>query len=315
LGFNWTKQQVRWSVHEAGGKGNYDLGEIDRLVDSANAHGIKVLLSVVCAPTWAAAPGSRGDCHAPGNPQDFADFLGALAARYKGRVHAYEVWNEQNMGYEWGYLPLSASRYIEFLRPAYAAIKAQDPNAIVVSGAPTPTGVNDGSIAINDVIYLEQMYQAGMKNYCDAVGVHPSGFANPPDAKVGYADPPPSHYNHPSFFFRETMENYRNVMVRYGDGNKKLWPTEFGWATIENLTPSPAGGYEYAAYNSEADQAKYLVRAFEIARGWGWVGPMFVWNLNFAPVSGPADEKAAFGIVRADWSHRPAFAALANMPK
>ena len=26
------------------------------------------------------------------------------------------------------------------------------------------------------------------------------------------------------------MEGYRNIMVRYGDANKRIWPTEFGWA-------------------------------------------------------------------------------------
>jgi len=42
---------------------------------------------------------------------------------------------------------------------------------------------------------------------------------------------------------------------------------------------------------------------------------MFVWNLNFAPVSGPANEKAGFGILRADWSPRPAYTALQSMAK
>ena len=81
------------------------------------------------------------------------------------------------------------------------------------------------------------------------------------------------------------------------------------------LGAGPAGGYEYAAQNSEGEQAQYLVDAFNLAKRWGWVGPMFVWNLNFAPVAGPADEKSAFGLVRADWSPRPAYEALRNMAK
>jgi hypothetical protein len=77
----------------------------------------------------------------------------------------------------------------------------------------------------------------------------------------------------------------------------------------------PAGGYEYAAQNSEGEQAQFLVDAFGLARSWGWAGPMFVWNLNFAPVAGNGDEKAAFGLVRGDWSPRPAFEALRAMKK
>ena len=317
IGFNWAKQQIEWKAVEGSGKGQQDWGETDRLVNSANANGINVLLSVVKAPAWARPGGADLSVEGPpANPQDFADFLGAMAARYKGRVQAYEVWNEQNLHYEWGNQPINAGEYVTLLKLAYQAIKAQDPNAIVISGAMTPTGVNNGTTAIDDVIYLEQMYQAGMKNYCDAVGAHPSGYNNPPDANFGYNDPAePAFKNHPSFFFRDTMERYRNVMVVYGDAGKKIWPTEFGWASVENLAPAPAPGYEYAANITEAEQAQYVVRAYEMSRNWGWVGAMFLWNLNFAPVSGPQDEKAAFGIVRGDWSQRPVFAGLANMPK
>ena len=48
---------------------------------------------------------------------------------------------------------------------------------------------------------------------------------------------------------------------------------------------------------------------------YGFVGVMFLWNLNFGPVAGAHDEKAAFGIVRSDWGPRQAYAALANMAK
>jgi len=235
-------------------------------------------------------------------------------------VHAYEIWNEQNLYYEWGGLgnKLNAARYVELLKVAYQAIKAVDPGAVVISGALTPTGYNDGNIAIDDRIYLEQMYQAGMKNYCDAVGAHPSGYSNPPDADWQTYSDPTAGFNatgHPSWFFRGTLESYRNIMVAYGDGAKRIWPTEFGWSSVENLGAPPAKGYEYAADNTEAEQAQYIVRAYEIAKGWGWVGPMFLWNLNFGPICGCNDEKAGFGVVRPDWGMRPAFAALAHMPK
>jgi len=317
MGFNWIKQQVEWFRFEPS-KGQIDWGPLDRIVDSANAYGIHVLFSVVKAPRWARPPNSDFSVEGPpANPQDFADFLGAMAARYKGRVRAYEVWNEQNLWYEWGHEPLDAGRYVQLLAAAYKSIKANDPNAIVVSGALTPTGVNDGVIGVDDALYLEQMYAAGLKNYCDAVGVHPSGYNNPPDARwETWTDPTaPAFKGHRSFFFRSTMEQYRNVMIKYGDAGKQLWPTEFGWATVENLGVAPAHGYEYAANNTEAEQAAWLVQAFQMARQWGWVGPMFVWNLNFGPVSGAANEKSAFGIVRPDWSLRPAYAGLRDMPK
>jgi hypothetical protein len=318
LGFTWVKQQARWEDMEKS-KGQIDWAEMDRMVNNCSASGLKILLSVVTAPDWA-RPGDTDFSvdGPPANPDDFANFIGQMAARYKGKVQAYEVWNEQNLWYEWGGRgkKLSAASYMELLKRAYRAIKAADSGAIVVSGALTPTGWHDYDTAVDDAIFLEEMYIHGLKNYCDAIGAHPSGYNNPPDATVGYNDPNEGgNKGHRSWFFRSTMEQYRNVMIKYGDSAKRIWPTEFGWATVENLGAPPAEGYGYAANNTEAEQAAYITRAYQMGKNWGFVGVMFLWNLNFAPVSGAANEKAAFGIVRADWSSRPAYAALANMPK
>ncbi len=69
------------------------------------------------------------------------------------------------------------------------------------------------------------------------------------------------------------MEQYRNIMVKYGDGGKRLWPTEFGWASTGNPFP----GYEYATYNSDQQQGDYIVRAHtrSCAAGAGWELPSF----------------------------------------
>jgi hypothetical protein len=312
-GFGWAKQQVRWADVEAT-QGQPDFRELDRVVDAATAANLNVLLSVVTAPSW-----SRRDRSTDGPPDNngtFAAFMGQLAARYAGRVRAYEVWNEQNFSREWGGGRINAGQYVELLKAAYPAIKAGDPNAIVIIGALTPTGFIDPNIAIDDVLYLEQMYQyqgGVVRQFSDAIGAHAGGFNNPPeDDATTRTVPTTSFKGHMSFYFRR-IEQLHDVMVKYGDGNKKMWLTEFGWSTANG-----APGYEYGADNSDTNQADYLVRAFQMARSrYPWVGGMFVWNLNFAAVPGvgPNDEKRPFGIVNADWSPRPAYLALKAMPK
>ena len=94
-------------------------------------------------------------------------------------------------------------------------------------------------------------------------------------------------------------------MIKYGDTNKRIWPTEFGWAS--GWTGQP--GYEYANDNSKQDQANYTVRAYQLMKSWGWVGPAFLWNLNFN-VTNPGTELSQWGIVG-----QPAYGALAAMPK
>ncbi|MGQ9684556.1 MAG: hypothetical protein ACUVX9_18685 [Anaerolineae bacterium] len=322
LGCSWIKQQVEWFRFNPA-PGVYNWGGLDAVADACAARGIKVMFSVCKAPNWA-RPGDDDKSVAgpPADPNTMATFMREMAAHFRGRVQAYEIWNEQNLWYEWGGRGgrLSAAKYVDLLRACYGAIKSVDRNIIVISGAMTPTGWTDGDTAIDDQLYLRQMYDAGLRSVCDAVGAHPSGFNLPPDADWrSFEDPSasfrgPFNNRHPSWSFRGTMEGYRNIMIAYGDGNKKIIPTEFGWASSDGIG-APARGYEYAADNSAQEQADYIVRAFQMGRNWGFVGPMFLWNLNFAPMCGNADEKSAFSIVSCGWGPRPAFHALANMPK
>ncbi len=316
-GFSWIKVQIRWEQLEPQ-KGNIQWGTMDNVVNQAAARGVRVLFSVVTAPAWSRSGQDLKDQGPPNNPQDFANFVGAIASRLKGKVHAYEIWNEQNRAEEWGGPgKQSAAGYVNLLKVAYASIKAADPNAVVLGGAPTPAGTVDlgyGALAVDDVDYFRQMYAAGAKPYFDAMAVHPSGFNNKPDdyensgARADFK-------GHRSFYYRN-FENYRQVMEENGDGDKQLWFTEFGWAVAQSTAP-PKDRYAYASQNTEQQQAEWLVRTFQIAREKGYIGPMFVWNLNYASAADAADSEAlrAFGVLRPDWSARPAFNALAAMPK
>ena len=310
-GFGWVKQQIRWADVEKT-KGQIDWTEIDKMVDFSLKAPLNILFSVVSSPTWSRADGrTEGP---PDNLADFATFMAQLSTRYRGQVRAYEIWNEQNFSREWGGGQINAGSYVELLKVGYEAVKASDPNALVVSGALTPTGFTDPNVAIDDVLYLEQMYQYkdGMfRQYADIIGAHAGGYNNPPDADPNTRSTE-QFRGHPSFYFRR-VEQLRAVQERYNDGAKKMWLTEFGWSTA-NLAP----GYEYGRYNTEQDQATYLVRAYNLARTtYPWMGVMFVWNLNFGtlPDLPPTDEKPPFGILNRDFTPRPAYNALSAMPK
>ncbi|MCX6022890.1 MAG: cellulase family glycosylhydrolase, partial [Chloroflexi bacterium] len=236
-GFGWVKVQVRWEDLEPE-KGNINWGFFDNAIGGAQGAGARVLLSVVTAPMWSRPPGSdAGIPGPPSDPQNFANFVGAIAGRYAGKVGGYEIWNEQNLAREWGGNgKMNAGQYVDLLKASYRAIKAADPAAAVVVGALTPAdnvNLGQGLLAVDDVQFFNQMYDAGMKGFFDAVGAHPSGFNNAPDlnpldgAVLGRAG---SFRAHRSFYFRN-FERYRDVMVARGDSAKRIWVTEFGWAT------------------------------------------------------------------------------------
>ncbi|NJN82748.1 MAG: SH3 domain-containing protein [Caldilineaceae bacterium] len=320
MGFNWVKQQIEWRVFE-GSPGNIDFGSSDGIVNTANGAGINLLFSVVNAPAWAREPGFDGSVGGPPqDPQTFANFNGALAGKYCGTsLKAIEVWNEQNLHYEWGNKPLDAAEYVRLLAPSYQAIKAACPSMWVVSGALTPAGSNP-PYAIDDFQYLEAMFQNGVANYADAIGAHPSGYNVPPSATWetaceaiqlngnsfnGACDSP-----HHSWSFRSTMEGYKNIANVYGAPNVQIWPTEFGWAAGGAFDPR----YAYANDNSFEEQAQWTVEAFQMAKAWGWSAPPILWNLNFRVVAN-GTEKAQWGIVDPGWGPLPVYNALANMPK
>ena len=60
--------------------------------------------------------------------------MGAITARYKGRVVAYELWNEANLAAETGNR-INPGFYVEMVKAGYLAVKSADQNAVVVLGA------------------------------------------------------------------------------------------------------------------------------------------------------------------------------------
>jgi len=317
LDVGWVKVQVSWKLHEPRpGEYNEELfGELDRLIDGANGQNIRVLLSVSKAPEW-----SRPTTEMDGPPGDyglFEGFMRYLATRYTGKVAAYELWNEPNLQREWNGTPLNAADLVELIRRGAAGARSADPAALIISAAPATTGINDGVNAIDDRVYFGAMLAAGVAGVVDGIGVHPYGWANPPDSRAADATQvSSSHNNHPSFFFADTLEDYRAMLVTAGAADLKLWPTEFGWGTFEGLRTgdgqpaSPPPGSEFMADNSEWEQAVYTLRAFEMGNEWEWVGPMFLWNLNFTSALGPEFQEVGYSLLRFDGSRRPVYRAL-----
>ena len=305
---DWVRQQIQWKDIE-GPKGNFGWGELDSIVADANAKNIKVMLSIVRAPSWARADGTNG---MPDNVTDMGDFVQALATRYKGKVQAYEIWNEQNLDHENGgsKASINVGTYMELLIESYNRIKAVDPDAFVISGALTSTG--DSGTAIDDITYFREMfaYRDGIiKSHVDGIGFHPSPSYNPPSTLwPNEPGPGPNWREHPTHYFRH-IENLKALMDEMGLADYQVWITEYGWAT-ENETP----GYEYGNETSYDLQAEYVLEALKQTRSdYPYVAVMIIWNLNFSVLWNeqdppqPLHEQSSFSILNTDWSPRPVY--------
>ena len=78
-----------------------------------------------------------------------------------------------------------------------------------------------------------------------------------------------------------TMEGYRNIVVTYGDAASASGrPSSAG-----PRRPVPIDQLRVRRRQHPREQAACTVRAYQMGKNWGWVGPMFLWNLNFNVVA------------------------------
>ncbi len=312
-GFTWVKQNVAWRDVEGILKGHYDWYFTDRIVADAETLGLNILFRLDREPVWTVPPeGTFSDNGPPQEPQDLGDFCHAIAARYRGRVQAYQVWNEPNLAREWGGRTPDPAAYVALLRACYIGIKSADPDALVISAGLAPTGTGP-PVAMPDVDFLIGMYEAGAAPYFDLLGVNAPGYKAPPELSPDEAADPSGGYGSQRFFCFRHVEDMREIMLRYGDEEKQIAILEMGW-TSDPRNPD----YTWFAV-SEEEKADYLVRAFRYAReNWSpWIGPMFVLSIA-NPDWTSDDEQYWWSLTEPSWPEtrvRPAYEALAAMEK
>ena len=187
------------------------------------------------------------DFHA--TPAEFAEFSTQVVNTFKPLgVKTYEILNEVNTSTP----TITASDYVLILKAVYPAIKAADSSATVLMSGLDFSGNPDA--------YLQAMYDAGARGYFDAVNAHPYSYPYLPAP----ADCPPSNA------FCRGLPALYDVMKQNGDGNKKIWITEFGCPT-GTVAGRPAACTETAL-------AQQINQAFNKAKDWAWTGPLFIFS-------------------------------------
>lgn len=231
--------------------GVYNWGGVDSIVAQLRAAGIDPLMTVYGSPTWAnAAPDSttnpRGFI-----PQDsatfvawvnqYAAFMSIAAARYRGQVKKWELWNEENSPQYWA--TPSVANYALWFSTVYAAIKTADPTCMVGIGGMTTLGIGTAVPPyISGVQFLGGLYAAGITP--DAVAIHPYSLLGPTVTEAGQE----------SF---SDIAAIQQVMAAAGQGAEPLWVTEWGWSITTNL-PSVVAQYITQSLDLIATQYPYV---------------------------------------------------------
>jgi len=254
------------------------------------------------------------------------------AQLYADRIDAWEIGNEPNLIEEWRQPPDSAA-YARLLEVATRQIKAADPDAIIVSAGLAPLNAHQDPHHLNDLDYLRAMYEHGAADYFDVLGLHTFGFGRPPEVAPDSELCPPLSTGRATYVERtgprldrgctpveglclRRAEEVRAIMVEYGDGDKPVWATEFGWLVRPPRCCTTRSDWDAHLWQavSEGQQARYLLRAYDYAeQHWPWMQVMFLWNLDWSRYESPeetcpfCDTMGAYSILDPDGSPRTAY--------
>jgi S-layer homology domain len=340
MGANWVEYTLSW--HDANPTpGSYDWGNADNIMNAAN--GLNVIIRVMDTPDWA-RPGGTPTSYPPTNPQNFTTFMAALTSHLTNRgtpPAAFEIWNEPNLDYNWGGQCPDPTGYMRLIQAASNGVRSVNPGIKVVAGAVTTTadyipplggptdhkpitpiharlkimGYRISECHIDDILFIRGMYQNGAgipPTVFDVLSSHPYGFAYAPET-----DPHDPRYK---LVYRRA-ELQHNEMVADGDPNKQMWFTEMGWPIDPQYMPnqSDCPRPDWYFIQTQQQQANYLVRALEYARGnWPWARVTITFNFDFVLAPWYTDHCNSFSFfsVYGYWHNnptpRPAYYAIQN---
>lgn len=264
MGAPWIVEFFPWAYLEPD-QGSFAWEHADEVIKQARAQGLTIIARLGLVPAWA-RPDSRerettftyldADHY-----QAFGDFVYAFVNRYKDRVQHIIIWNEPNLSYEWGLQRVDPRGYVDLLKIAYQRAKQADPNVIVLAGALAPTLEPIGSPAgLNDLTYLQMMYDAGAKDYFDGLAAHAYGLQAP------LSEPPdPNQIN-----FRR-VELLRQIMIDNDDASKQVYITEAGW----NDSP------RWNKAVTPAQRIDYTLQAYQWAQQTDWIAMVAMWVFRY----------------------------------
>ena len=224
--------------------GNWHFERMDAYVEQAAMHHAVILYTLGSTPRWASArpeeicPYGKGCAAEPVRMAHWEEYVRRVAQRYKGKISAYELWNEpffselknQKGASDFFYGPVS--KMVEMARIARKVLDEVDPHAVLAT--PGFTGPTH---------QLELFLSRGGKEYVQAVAYH--------------------FYSTNSDQFVHQVLEVRDIMKRQGLENLPLWNTETGLEVYPTNQPLPPGAQLWTRTEAGSRMAQFLVLGAE----------------------------------------------------
>ena len=286
-GVQTVRIDVSWRMLEPDKSGTYStwgLNQVDKAIRMAADRGLTPMVTLWMAPQWAnGSTDERVPVTSTTGLRGLTSISQRLAARYAGVVSAWEFWNEPNdTNFMRGADP---KVYARMLQAAYKGFKAGHPATPVIFGGPSYV----------DDIWVGKALAAGARGKYDIMGVHPY---------QAVADEAPELPDNGTMWRLNHLPALINVMKKYGDGNKQIWFTEFGWRIAQTTPTTP----NWQRGVDPATQADYLARTITLIRAkYPQVTRVF-WYTDRVENTDP--NNSGYGMIYPDGTTTPALANL-----
>lgn len=203
----WDTDDTRWSdIEPARGKFNWE--GLDRWLKLAERNKADVIYTFGRVPKWA-----NGDKHQSVPPTDLKtwdEFVRAVVRHSKGRIAAWELWNEPNDPNFW---TGDLSTLLQMSERAYRIIKAEQPRAIVLTPSATWHDTSPSQ-------WFDKYFSAGGAAFADVIAFH------------GYVGTSPEGLT-------VELQKIRDVAKKNGV-DKPIWDTESSWGVDAKLSDPDA---------------------------------------------------------------------------
>jgi hypothetical protein len=283
LGARWIVELFPWAYIEPE-RGQFDWTHPDYVIREANREGLEVIARLDFVPQWARPKNSTARRLPENHYVNYANFVARFAERYRKAVRYFVIWNEPNTSFELGYQTVDPSLYVELLAEAARAIRGVHPGAVIMPAGLAPT-LDHSDLALEDLEYLQALYDAGAAPDFDALCVHAYGWKFPPSS--------PAAADRLNFARAELL---RQVMVKNGDAAKPVLITETGWNDSPRWTKAVHPG----------QRIRYTLDALTMAtKDWPWLQAMCLWCFRLPTPS--HDYNDYFTLVDFDFRPKPIY--------
>jgi len=190
----WLLKTFYWSAIEKE-KGVFDFSPYDNSVNDIRAQGIKIIAVLAYAAPWL-NDGKNNKYISGKNIQYFLNYIEAIVTHYKGKIDAWQIWNEPN----WIFWRGTNKEFYELSKLTAQKIREIDPDAYIIGGGFLRHPYN----------FILNMKNSGAMENLDALSIHP--YAVNPKGSMRLLD----------IFFKTVLEI---------DFNGDIWITEVGYPT------------------------------------------------------------------------------------